>query len=33
MGDTAYLEFNVTELPQLNEVTIVGVKKSKAKND
>ena len=30
-GDTAYLEFNVTELPQLNEVTIVGVKKSKAK--
>lgn len=30
-GDTAYLEIKVTELPQLNNVTIVGVKKSKAK--
>lgn len=30
-GDTAYLEINVTELPQLNNVTIAGIKKSKAK--
>lgn len=30
-GDVAYLEFDVTELPQLNNVTIQGVKKSKAK--
>ncbi len=30
-GDTAYLEISVTELPQLNNVQIVGVSKSKAK--
>jgi len=30
-GDTAYLEFNVKELPQLNNITIAGVSKSKAK--
>jgi len=30
-GNTAYLEFEVEELPQLNIVTIQGVKKSKAK--
>lgn len=28
----AYLQFNVTELPQLNEVTFSGVKKSKARD-
>ena len=31
-GNTAYLEFEVHELPQLNNVTIQGVKKSKAKD-
>ena len=31
-GNTAYLEFEVKELPQLNNVTIQGVKKSKAKD-
>ncbi|HEY9170596.1 MAG TPA: outer membrane protein assembly factor BamA [Lutibacter sp.] len=31
-GDVAYLEFEVQELPQLNNVTIQGVKKSKAKD-
>ncbi|MFK5957981.1 MAG: outer membrane protein assembly factor BamA [Lutibacter sp.] len=31
-GNTAYLEFEVQELPQLNKVTIQGVKKSKAKD-
>ncbi len=31
-GNTAYLEFDVQELPQLNNVTIQGVKKSKAKD-
>ncbi len=30
-GNTAYLEFEVKELPQLNNVTIQGVKKNKAK--
>lgn len=30
-GNVAYLEFEVQELPQLNNVTIEGVKKSKAK--
>ena len=30
-GNTAYLQFDVTELPQLNNVSITGVKKSKAK--
>ncbi len=30
-GNTAYLEFVVQELPQLNNITISGVKKSKAK--
>ena len=30
-GNVAYLEFEVLELPQLNNVTIEGVKKSKAK--
>lgn len=30
-GNVAYLEFEVLELPQLNNVTIQGVKKSKAK--
>lgn len=30
-GNVAYLEFEVQELPQLNNVTIQGVKKSKAK--
>jgi outer membrane protein insertion porin family len=30
-GNVAYLEFDVLELPQLNNVTIEGVKKSKAK--
>lgn len=30
-GNVAYLEFDVQELPQLNNVTIEGVKKSKAK--
>ncbi len=31
-GDVAYLEFEVQELPQLNNVTIQGVKKRKAKD-
>lgn len=31
-GDVAYLEFDVTELPQLNQITILGVKKNKAKD-
>lgn len=31
-GNTAYLEFEVEELPQLNKVTIQGVKKNKAKD-
>jgi len=31
-GNTAYLEFDVEELPQLNKVTIQGVKKNKAKD-
>ncbi|MCF6181409.1 outer membrane protein assembly factor BamA [Lutibacter sp.] len=31
-GNTAYLEFDVDELPQLNKVTIQGVKKNKAKD-
>jgi len=31
-GNTAYLEFDVQELPQLNKVTIQGVKKNKAKD-
>ena len=31
-GNTAYLEFDVLELPQLNQVTILGVKKNKAKD-
>jgi outer membrane protein insertion porin family len=30
-GNVAYIEFDVVELPQLNKVTISGVKKSKAK--
>jgi outer membrane protein insertion porin family len=30
-GEIIYLEFNVTELPQLNEISISGVRKSKAK--
>ena len=30
-GNTAYLEFDVLELPQLNKITIQGVKTSKAK--
>ncbi len=30
-GDVAYLQFNVTELPQLKEVTFSGIKKSKRK--
>ncbi|MCF6279870.1 MAG: outer membrane protein assembly factor BamA [Flavobacteriaceae bacterium] len=30
-GNVAYLEFDVTELPKLNKVTIQGVKKGKAK--
>jgi len=30
-GNTAYLQFDVKELPQLNQVTITGIKKSKAK--
>ena len=30
-GNTVYLQFNVEELPQLNNITITGVKKSKAK--
>ena len=30
-GNTAYLEFDVLELPQLNNITIQGVKASKAK--
>ena len=31
-GNTVYLEFNVTELPQLNRVRISGIKNSKAKD-
>ena len=31
-GNTAYLEFDVEELPQLNNITIQGVKKNKAKD-
>jgi outer membrane protein insertion porin family len=31
-GNTAYLEFEVQELPQLNNVTIQGIKKNKAKD-
>ena len=31
-GNTVYLQFDVQELPQLNEVTITGIKKNKAKN-
>jgi outer membrane protein insertion porin family len=31
-GNTAYLEFDVDELPQLNKITIQGVKKNKAKD-
>lgn len=30
-GNTVYLQFDVQELPMLNEVSIVGIKKSKAK--
>ena len=30
-GETVYLQFDVKELPQLNQVKITGVKKSKAK--
>jgi outer membrane protein insertion porin family len=30
-GESVYLEFDVQELPQLNEITIAGIKKSKAK--
>ncbi len=30
-GNTAYLQFDVKELPQLNQLTITGIKKSKAK--
>ena len=30
-GNTVYLEFDVQELPQLNEIKITGIKKSKAK--
>jgi len=30
-GNTAYLQFNIKELPQLNEVVFTGVKKSKRK--
>ncbi len=30
-GNTVYLQFDVQELPQLNEITISGIKKSKAK--
>lgn len=30
-GNTVYLQFDVQELPQLNEINIVGIKKSKAK--
>ncbi len=30
-GDAVYLQFDVVELPQLNEVRITGIKKSKAK--
>ncbi|WP_347175470.1 outer membrane protein assembly factor BamA [Polaribacter uvawellassae] len=30
-GNTVYLQFNVTELPQLNQVTFSGIKKSKRK--
>ncbi|MDY0780874.1 outer membrane protein assembly factor BamA [Tenacibaculum sp. IB213877] len=30
-GNTVYLQFDVTELPQLNKINISGVKKSKAK--
>ncbi|MBL4643017.1 MAG: outer membrane protein assembly factor BamA [Flavobacteriaceae bacterium] len=30
-GNTAYLRFDVKELPQLNQVTITGIKKSKSK--
>ena len=30
-GNTVYLQFDVQELPQLNEVTISGIKKGKAK--
>lgn len=31
-GNVAYLEFDIEELPQLNNVTITGVKKSKGKD-
>ena len=31
-GNTVYLQFNVEELPQLNNITITGIKKSKAKD-
>jgi outer membrane protein insertion porin family len=31
-GNTAYIEFEVQELPQLNNVTIQGIKKNKAKD-
>lgn len=31
-GNTAYLEFKVTELPQISSITISGIKKSKAKD-
>lgn len=30
-GNSVYLQFNVQELPQLNEIKITGIKKSKAK--
>ena len=30
-GNTVYLQFDVLELPQLNQVKIAGIKKSKAK--
>lgn len=30
-GETAYLEFNVEELPQISSITITGIKSSKAK--
>lgn len=31
-GNTVYLQFDVRELPQLNEVTIIGIKKNQSKS-
>ena len=31
-GNTIYLEFDVKELPQLNQISIAGIKKNKSKN-